>query len=67
MKRSIPQFVFDSPQARKIQRDAVRESMRELNATPRHLLDPSNPNHPNYDLQLFGMHYAVLMGKQYKY
>lgn len=65
-KRDVPQSVFDSLEARKVQRDAIRESTRELNATPLHLLDPSNPNHPDYDLQLFGMHYKAFMQMQYK-
>lgn len=38
----------------------------ELDATPCHILSEGNPNHPNYDLQLFGMNHADFMARQYR-
>ena len=58
-----PQSVFDafSTTARRI----TAEVARELESTPRHLLPEGNPNHPMYDLQLFGEHYADFMQRQF--
>ena len=59
--------VFDSPEANHIARKATQEATAELNATPRHLLDPSNPNHPdNFTPTLFGYQEAVFLEKQYR-
>jgi hypothetical protein len=65
-KRDIPQSVFDSPEGRRRIKRAVAESIAELNATPRHLLDPDNPNHLSHDLHLFGEHYGQFLARQYK-
>ncbi len=47
-------------------KEAVEESIEELNNTPRHLLDEGNPNHPMYDLHIFGYHHEEFLKKQYK-
>lgn len=64
--RTVPQSVFDSPMARKIAREAHRQACEELARTPRHLLDEGNPNHPRYDLHLFGEHHETFMARQYR-
>lgn len=57
---------FDNPQAFKMARVAYLEVKRELDNTPRHLLNEGNPNHPMYDLHIFGYHVDEFMRKQYK-
>jgi len=67
MRISIPQSVFDSPDARRVQNVGHAESVRQLNATPRHLLDPGNPNHPdNFTNRIFGYLESDLLAMQYK-
>jgi hypothetical protein len=66
MKRTVPQAVFDSKEARRVARQGHLEACRELNRTPRHLLDEGNPNHPNYDLKLFGYDANEFLSKQYR-
>lgn len=39
--------VFDSPAAIRMAKKATQEAKAELDATPRHLLDRGNPNHPD--------------------
>ena len=59
--------VFDSPEALRICKKATEEAWRELDNTPRHLLDPGNPNHPsNFNPQLFGYDQDTFLAKQYK-
>lgn len=42
--------VFDNPAAFRAAKKATLQATQELNATPRHLLGPGNPNHPdNFD------------------
>ena len=42
--------VFDNPAAFRAAKKATLQATQELNATPRHLLDRGNPNHPdNFD------------------
>ena len=66
MKRSIPQAVFDSPEAIRAAKQGHAQAVRELAMTPRHLLDPGNPNHPdNFTSKLFGYDEAEFMAKQY--
>jgi len=65
-KRTVHQAVFDSADALRIARQATREATAALDRTPRHLLDQSNPNHPDYDLHLFGVPAAEFMARQYK-
>jgi hypothetical protein len=50
----------------RLAKEAYAESVQELNNTPRHLLDVGNPNHPMYDLHLFGIHQEEFLKKQYK-
>ena len=52
-KKTVPQAVFDSPEALKVAKRGHAEAVRELAATPRNKLSPGNPNHPRFDLQLF--------------
>lgn len=65
-KRTVPQAVFDSPEAIRIARQAHREACAELDATPRHLLDEGNPNHPMYDNKIFGYDEQEFLRRQYK-
>ena len=58
------QAVFDN--YAKLIKKAVADSVRELNSTSRPLLDKSNPNHPDYDLKIFGYDADKLMQMQYK-
>lgn len=64
-KRTVPQAVFDTPEALRVAREGHRQACEELARTPRHMLDPANPNHPSHD-QLFGYDREVFMAKQYK-
>lgn len=66
MKRTVPQSIFESKEALKIARQAHIEACRELDNTPRHLLDEGNPNHPMYDNKLFGYGVEEFLKKQYK-
>ncbi len=59
-----PQSIFDN--SAKLIKKTVADSVRELESTPRHMLDPSNPNHPDYDLKLFGYDAGDFMAMQYK-
>ena len=63
-KRSVPQAIFDSPEALRIAKLATKEATDELNATPRNLLDEGNPNHPSYDT-IFGYEREAFMARQY--
>ena len=65
MKRTVPQAVFDSKEAQQAARAGHRAACAELERTPRHLLDEGNPNHPRYELLLFGYPEAELLAKQY--
>lgn len=65
MMRTVPQAVFDSPEARRIQHEATRQATAELDRTPRRLLSEGNPNHPCHD-QLFGYDRDVFLAKQYR-
>lgn len=64
-KRTVPQVVFDSFPMR-LREQALREANEELARTPRHMLDEGNPNHPRYDLHIFGEHVDAFMARQYK-
>lgn len=63
-KRDIPQAVFDSPEARQVQRDGHRRACEELARTHPTRLDPSNPNHPIHS-GIFGYDVADFLRKQY--
>lgn len=58
--------IYDTKEAKRLIKEAVRQSVKELSDTPRHMLNPSNPNHPNYDLHIFGYHCDDFLAKQYK-
>ena len=58
--------IYDTKEVKRIIKEAVRQSVKELSDTPRHMLDTSNPNHPNYDLHIFGYHCDDFLAKQYK-
>lgn len=66
IKRTVPQSVFDSPDALRAARKGHAEACAELARIPRHLLDLGNPNHPNYDLHLFGQHHVEFLKRQYR-
>ena len=66
MKRDIPQAVFDqfSKTARKVYQEVCKElDEQHSRKVP---VGEGNPNHPMYDLQLFGYHKDEFMRKQYK-
>ena len=58
--------IYDTKEVKRLIKEAVRQSVKELSDTPRHMLDPSNPNHPDYDLHIFGYHCDDFLAKQYK-
>lgn len=59
--------IFDSPEATRIAKAATLEAKRQLDATPRHLLDRGNPNHPdNFHTKLFGYEETEFLAKQYR-
>jgi hypothetical protein len=65
-KRTIPQSVFDSPEAIRAAKAGHAEAVSELNKLPRHMLGEGNPNHPMYDLKLFGYDVKEFLAKQYE-
>lgn len=67
MKRTIPQAVFDSKEARKIIQAGHRQACEELDRVPRHMLNEGNPNHTMYDNKLFGYSEQEFLAKQYKF
>jgi hypothetical protein len=66
MKRTVPQAVFDAPEAIRAARLGHAQACEELNKMPLHKLDEGNPNHPMYSDKLFGYDRAEFMAKQYK-
>lgn len=68
-KRTVPQAVFDSPQALKAAREGHRQACAELDAQflaggP---FDEGNPNHPQYNTKtLFGYPEKEFLAKQYR-
>lgn len=66
MKRTVQQSVFDSKEAIRAAKAGHKLACDELNATPRHLLNEGNPNHPMYDTKLFGYNVTEFMARQYK-
>lgn len=65
MKRSVPQVVFDSPEALRAAREGHRRACEELARVPRHMLDVGNPNHPIHD-GIFGYDRDAFVARQYK-
>lgn len=58
--------IYDDKEVKKMINRAIKDSEKELNNTPRHLLDVGNPNHPIYDLHLLGENYKDFLRRQYK-
>jgi hypothetical protein len=65
-KRTVPQAAFDSAEALRVARAGHNQACEALDRTPRHMLDEGNPNHPRYDLQLFGQPADQFMARQYR-
>lgn len=65
-KRSIPQPVFDSSDARRVIKAGNAEACRDLERKPCHLVGEGDPNHPMYELHLFGEHYSTFMNRQHR-
>lgn len=65
-KRDIPLEVFYSKTALRIAKAAHTDALDELEKKPIHLLDPSNPNHPDYAPKLFGYDEREFLARQYK-
>ena len=57
---------YESPEAMRAAKQGHAEACRELDNTPRHLLDEGNPNHPMYDNKIFGYNQEEFMKRQYK-
>lgn len=66
MKHNIPQAVFDSKEARRVQSSGHREACAELDRQPPRMLGTGNPNHPMYNNQLFGYDEREFLAKQYR-
>lgn len=64
-KRTIPQAVFDGPDAIRVSKAGHKQACEELARLHPSQLDPSNPNHPNHD-GLFGYATSDLMAKQWE-
>jgi hypothetical protein len=65
MKRTVPQVVFETKEALKAAKEGHAQACRELDKVPHHMVDEGNPNHPMYDLYLFGYHVDTFLAKQY--
>lgn len=66
LKVGLKMSIFESKDAKRIIKKGIQEAVNELNNTPRHKLDKSNPNHPDYDNKLFGYNEKDFLNKQYK-
>lgn len=62
-KRTVPQSVFDSPEARCIAKRATKEAWDDLCRIPARLLDVGNPNHPIHS-GLFGYETQAFLTRQ---
>jgi hypothetical protein len=65
-KRAVLQSVFDSPAALRATRAGHKAACEALARTPRADLDIGNPNHPSYDMKLFGYDVDVFLKKQHR-
>lgn len=65
MKRSIPQSVFDSPDAIRVSKEGHKQACEELARIHPSQLDIGNPNHP-INSGLFGEVTTEFMARQYK-
>jgi hypothetical protein len=66
MKKTIPQSVFDSKEAKTVIKNGTKSAILELNLTPCCQLDPGNPNHPDYGDKIFGYPEKEFLEKQYR-
>lgn len=66
MKRTVPNAIFEAYAKTKGYKQAFIDAKRELDNTPRHLLDEGNPNHPRYDNKIFGYDEKEFLARQYK-
>lgn len=66
LNKEIQMSIFDTKEAKKIAKNAMKDADRELSLRLPHEIPESDPNHPMYDLHVFGEHYADFMRKQYK-
>lgn len=57
---------YDDKLVKKIIKTAIKQSIKDLDNTPAHKLDKSNPNHPDYNNKLFGYDEKEFLNKQYK-
>ena len=58
--------IYESQEALRAAKQGHAEACRELTNTPRHLLGEGNPNHPMYDLHIFGYHHEEFMKRQHR-
>ncbi len=65
MKRTVQEAVFQAFEKTRHYKQAYIDACKELDNTPRHMLDEGNPNHPMYD-QIFGYDREEFMARQYK-
>lgn len=67
-KRTVPQTIFDSPEARRVQKAAHRQACAELDAkfAAGGPFDDGDPNHPMYSRTLFGYPEAEFLARQYR-
>jgi hypothetical protein len=66
MKRTIPQAVFDSPEALRVAKQGHLEACRLYEAIPDHLRGEGDPNHPMYRNKILGYDEKEFLEKQYK-
>lgn len=64
IKRTVAQSVFTSKEALRVAKAGHIQACKELEATPVHMLDVGNPNHPVHD-GLFGFETKAFLAKQY--
>lgn len=65
-QRSIPQAVFDSPEAIRATKLGHEAACAVLGRTPLNRLGEGNPNHPRYDLHLFGERHETFLKRQHE-
>lgn len=59
-------YIVPSKEVQRMNARAHKEACDDLARVPRHLLDKSNPNHPDYDNKIFGYNEKEFLQKQYK-
>ena len=66
MKRTVPQSVFDSPEALRVAKQGHLEACRLYEAIPDRLRGEGDPNYPMYHNKILGYDEKEFMEKQYK-